>query len=127
MTRVVSLRPFGRSLVWAPTGSEARAFDEKAISEHGISERSLMECAGRSAAHTLEKIFPKGEVLVFVGSGNNGRDGLILARTLQAWGRKTRVFNSSGNSLDRGLDNAWPLELAESEVTADESSVIVDA
>ncbi len=127
MTDGLALRPFAKGLVWAPTGSEASAFDKMAIAEMGVSEKSLMECAGRSAAHVLEKIFPRGGVTVVVGSGNNGGDGLILARTLKAWGREVKVFFVGKPPMRSGLDHGWPLEIDDAGFSCDTSSVIVDA
>ena len=85
------LRPFARSRVWAPTATEAAAFDRTAIESRGVPQAALMECAGRSAAEILDRLFPKGEVLAFIGAGNNGGDGLVLLRTLHAWGRPVRA------------------------------------
>jgi len=50
-----------------------------------------MESAGRSAAEILDRIFPQGEVLALIGAGNNGGDGLVMLRTLQAWGHPVRA------------------------------------
>ncbi len=127
MTPCLPLRPFGKSVVWSPTGSEASAFDRMAIIESGVSERSLMESAGRSAAQILDKIFPKGEITIVVGSGNNGGDGIILGRTLQAWGRKTKMVGVGKHQLDSGLGNGWPMEIGDPEPVFDSSSLIVDA
>ena len=87
----IPLRPFARSRVWAPTATEAAAFDRTAIEERGVPQAALMECAGRSAAEILDRLFPHGEVLALIGAGNNGGDGLVMLRTLQAWGRSVRV------------------------------------
>ena len=85
------LRPFARSRIWAPTATEAAAFDREVIERRGVPQAALMECAGRTAAQILERLFPHGEVLAFIGAGNNGGDGLILLRTLCAWGRPVRA------------------------------------
>ena len=86
-----TLRPFARSRVWAPTATEAAAFDRAAIERQGVPQAALMECAGRSAAEILGRLFPQGEVLAFIGAGNNGGDGLVMLRTLHAWGRSVRA------------------------------------
>ena len=86
-----TLRPFARSRVWAPTATEAAAFDRAAIERQGVPQAALMECAGRSAAEILVRLFPQGEVLAFIGAGNNGGDGLVMLRTLHAWGRPVRA------------------------------------
>ena len=85
------LRPFARSRVWAPTAKEAAAFDRDAIERQGAPQAALMECAGRSAAEILDRLFPRGEVLALIGAGNNGGDGLVMLRTLHAWGRPVRA------------------------------------
>ena len=85
------LRPFARSRVWAPTAKEAAAFDRTAIERQGVPRSALMECAGRSAAEILDRLVPQGEVLALIGGGNNGGDGLVLLRTLHAWGRPVRA------------------------------------
>jgi len=85
------LRPFARSRVWAPTAKEAAAFDRDAIDRQGVPQAALMECAGRSAAEILDRLFPRGEVLALIGAGNNGGDGLVMLRTLHAWGRPVRA------------------------------------
>ena len=85
------LRPFARSRVWAPTATEAAAFDRAAIERQGVPQAALMESAGRSAAEILDRLFPQGEVLALIGAGNNGGDGVVLLRTLQAWGHPVRA------------------------------------
>jgi ADP-dependent NAD(P)H-hydrate dehydratase / NAD(P)H-hydrate epimerase len=82
---------FGRTLVPVPTGAEAAAFDRHAIDVVGVPEAVLMENAGRSAALVLDRIFPRGKVAVLAGRGNNGGDGIVLARTLRAAGREVRL------------------------------------
>ena len=62
-----------------------RTADRRAIEEHGISGRELMENAGRTACEFIEARFGemKGRrVLVLAGKGNNGGDGLVVARIL---------------------------------------------
>ncbi len=82
---------FGRVFVPVPTGPEATAFDEHAIQTMQVPEPVLMENAGRSAALVLHRLFPRGRVVVLAGGGNNGGDGVVLARTLRAAGRDVRL------------------------------------
>ncbi len=100
---------FGGPDVHAPTGSEAASFDRLAIDRLGVPGRVLIENAGRSAAQVLERVFPEGPVVVFVGAGNNGSDGLALARTLAGWGRPVTVAKASARAPDAGLLHRWPL------------------
>ena len=102
---------FGTADVPAPTGKEAAAFDRFAIDFLGVPGRTLIENAGRSAALVLERVFPRGSVAVFAGSGNNGGDGLALARTLAGWGRPVTIVQTSARAPDAGLLHDWPLPM----------------
>ena len=99
----------GGSDVHAPTGSEAASFDRFVIDRLGVPGRTLIENAGRSAALVLERIFARGSVVVFAGSGNNGGDGLSLARALAGWGRPVTVVRASAHPPDARLLHQWPL------------------
>jgi len=100
---------FGDPDIHAPTGSEAASFDRFAIDRLGVPGRTLIENAGRSAALVLERIFARGSVVVFAGSGNNGGDGLALARALAGWGRPVTIVRASANPPDARLLHQWPL------------------
>ena len=66
-----------------------RAADLRTIEEHGITGRDLMENAGRAACEFIEVRFGemKGRrVFVLSGKGNNGGDGLVVARVLSEQG-----------------------------------------
>lgn len=56
-----------------------RAADEKTI-ENGISSQILIERAARAALDVLEREFDTSLVLFLCGNGNNGGDGLAMAR-----------------------------------------------
>lgn len=46
-----------------------------------------MELAGLTVSTAFHKTYPpSSHVLVFVGPGNNGGDGLVAARHLKLWG-----------------------------------------
>lgn len=67
------------------TAEEMRAADQHAIEKVGISPLVLMENAGIKALLTIEKILGglKGKRFTIVcGRGNNGGDGLVIARHL---------------------------------------------
>lgn len=104
-------RFYGRSKVFLPTGSESAAFDRWAMEEADVPSAVLMENAGRGAALLLDRVYPEGPVVVLVGSGNNGGDGLVLARTLASNARLVRVIVVGERSLDDPLLHGWPLDL----------------
>ncbi len=69
-----------------------RALDRHTIEKLGVTGDVLMESAGRSVAErALDLLEPGGEVLVVCGSGNNGGDGLVVARHLHALGVRARA------------------------------------
>lgn len=72
------------------TRAEVRAFDEAAI-QAGIPGMILMENAARGAAELLTTLGIAGPVLILVGKGNNGGDGLVMARHLAYFGKEVAV------------------------------------
>jgi NAD(P)H-hydrate epimerase len=61
---------------------QVRAFDKHAIEQLGIPSLVLMENAGRGAAEVLRSLGVHGQVVIACGKGNNGGDGLVIARHL---------------------------------------------
>jgi len=101
------IRPYGRALVGAPTGTESAEFDRFAIRGLGVPQPTLMENAGRSAALVLQKLFPKGQVSALVGTGNNGGDALVLLRNLAAWGRPVTAVLVGAREEEEALLHGW--------------------
>ena len=106
------VRPFGGPRVWAPTGTEAAAFDRKVIERGRVPQAALMECAGRSAAQVLHHLYPNGHVVAVVGAGNNGGDALVLLRTLQAWGRSVAAVYVADRPTPEALLHGWDVTSA---------------
>ena len=65
--------------------AEVRAFDKHAIDVLGIPACVLMENAGRGAAQILHHLGSAGKVVICCGKGNNGGDGLVMARFIANW------------------------------------------
>lgn len=72
------------------TAKQMRAMDEYTIDHLGIPEMVLMENAGREAAVEILKM-NVNSWLILVGKGNNGGDGLVIARYLREAGRKVTI------------------------------------
>ncbi|HEY2911561.1 MAG TPA: NAD(P)H-hydrate epimerase [Gemmataceae bacterium] len=64
---------------------EVRELDKRAIEGFGVPGIVLMENAGRGCAELLMRLNPEMKtVLIICGPGNNGGDGFVIARHLQA-------------------------------------------
>ncbi|PSR03154.1 MAG: bifunctional ADP-dependent NAD(P)H-hydrate dehydratase/NAD(P)H-hydrate epimerase [Bacteroidetes bacterium QS_8_68_28] len=104
-----------------------RAADAFAIEDLGLPSRVLMESAGRAAADRIADAFgPLAEktVAIFCGKGNNGGDGLVVARRLHARGAgHVRVMTTSGDRSDDTAANARLLEVLRDETDADRLSL----
>jgi NAD(P)H-hydrate epimerase len=65
---------------------------EKEAFLSGLTAGALMEAAGEAMAARIQAAFPGAQnFLVFVGKGNNGGDGLVVARRLVEMGRRVRI------------------------------------
>lgn len=63
--------------------NQVRRIDEVAQSKYGLSGVVLMENAGRGAAAIIDEEYgPQGDAVIACGTGNNGGDGLVIARHL---------------------------------------------
>jgi NAD(P)H-hydrate epimerase len=71
---------------------EMRAADAWAIEEQGVPSIDLMERAGTGLARVTAAAARPGPVRVVVGKGNNGGDGLVVARLLREDGREVDVL-----------------------------------
>lgn len=74
--------------------AEMRDMDRRAADEFGISEDLLMENAGQAVYFVmLQELGTKGNrFVVFCGGGNNGGDGLVVARKIHSNGGDVKVF-----------------------------------
>lgn len=79
-------------MIHALTVESARAAEERAVCESGVTLADLMERAGIALAREVERRAPYGSVAVVSGRGNNGGDGWVAAAELVAAGREVRVF-----------------------------------
>jgi NAD(P)H-hydrate epimerase len=75
---------------------EMRSLETRAAEVYGLTSSILMENAGKSAAEILaryiaeedgqQRSIDRLEFFVLVGPGNNGGDGMVMARYLEQWG-----------------------------------------
>ncbi|MBI4710956.1 MAG: NAD(P)H-hydrate epimerase [Candidatus Omnitrophica bacterium] len=70
---------------------EARRIDQAAMHDYAIPGILLMENAGRSVGDSISREYKPCKVLIFAGKGNNGGDGLVVARHLTNRGYFVRV------------------------------------
>lgn len=71
---------------------------ERQASALGVSEESLMENAGLATARRIANLCEgiRGRrVVILVGAGNNGGDGLVAARFLADWGALVTLYMTS--------------------------------
>ena len=124
------------------TVSQMRAMDCAAIEQYGIAEELLMENAGQAACTVLQSMAPVvgRRVLIFCGLGNNGGDGLVLARKLHSLAAEVRIYLlgdpsrfSGAAKLNLDIVRHLPLnmeQLVDSNTLADELArcdTVVDA
>lgn len=81
------------------TVEEMRDLEGRADREYGLTSHILMEHAGKSAADILAEYIQRTrslsgvEILVLVGPGNNGGDGMVMARHLAEWEARVSLYH----------------------------------
>jgi len=69
-----------------------REIDNRTIDEYGVPGLVLMERAGLAVVSRLKKLFNTKRVVVIAGPGNNGGDGMVVARELHNEGWDVEAF-----------------------------------
>ncbi len=80
--------------------TEQVGFAEKSSEKYGVLLSELMDNAALSLSHEITKIaYKKGlkNILILVGNGNNGGDGLVCANTLLSNSLNVRIILAQGN------------------------------
>lgn len=112
-----------------------KEIDKQTIEKVGIPSLVLMERAALSVVTAIEDQYGKGQrVLCICGTGNNGADGIAVARILQERGEKSAIYipKESEHSTEE-----WKIQLAIAESLKipifrkspnwDEYTILVDA
>jgi ADP-dependent NAD(P)H-hydrate dehydratase / NAD(P)H-hydrate epimerase len=92
-------------VVKALTAEQMREADRLTTERYGIPGLQLMENAGAAVADYLSEAFPEltaRRIVVLCGKGNNGGDGLVVARRLRERNAPPRVFLFAEPSELRG-------------------------
>ncbi len=105
------------------TGTEMREADRRTIEDLGVSSLLLMENAGRGIVEWIAHNLPRWSTrryLIVCGPGNNGGDGLVVARHLRLrgvahvdvvlFGRKDRVRGDAFWNLAHYTTHYGPVE-----------------
>lgn len=94
------------------TAAEMKASDRAAIEEYGISSLVLMERAALQTVRViLDRYGPDIYVGVMAGSGNNGGDGIAIARIFQEEGIRAEI-NMIGEPSKLSPETSVQLEIA---------------
>lgn len=95
--------------------SEMQQYDRNTIETFGVPSLVLIERAALAAAEELERALPAADgerILVVCGTGNNGADGLVLARLLYLAGRNVQIL-LAGTRARATKENQTVLSIAE--------------
>ena len=85
------------------TADEMRLLDRLTIEDAGIPGMVLMENAAREVTQAVQELYDgQSPVTVIAGTGNNGGDGLAVARQLTVAGVETLVVLVGGRELVSG-------------------------
>jgi hydroxyethylthiazole kinase-like uncharacterized protein yjeF len=77
------------------TASQMQHIDQLTTARFGVPSLTLMENAGRGVLEYLQERFSpldQDRILILCGRGNNGGDGMVVARLLREKGLKPRVL-----------------------------------
>lgn len=94
--KATDLIPADPSIIKSPdklTVAQIRQVDAIAIRDFGMHSLVLMENAGRGCADFIDvRLIRSSNIVVLCGPGNNGGDGLVIARHLHAQGHRVQLW-----------------------------------
>lgn len=81
------------------SAAQVREWDASTIKEEAITSTDLMERAATVCFNWIKKNLPRSKkMIVYCGTGNNGGDGLVIARLLHQHKYKVAVYILDGKS-----------------------------
>ncbi len=84
-------------------GTQMKQIDAISISQYGVPSLVLMERAALAVATRMKQVISKDDrILVLSTSGNNGADGLAVARIMYTWGYQVEIL--ACGSFDHATD-----------------------
>lgn len=95
------------------TGIEMQSIEKKAFATLGLSPLVVMETAGSRIVEVLKAEYgpvQNKRIHILAGTGNNGGDGLVVARQLLALGTRVKVY-LVGNQQKLTKDNSINLKI----------------
>ncbi|MBQ7919370.1 MAG: NAD(P)H-hydrate dehydratase [Lachnospiraceae bacterium] len=119
------------------TAAEMKSYDNYTISEVGVPSMVLMERAALSVVKRMETLFIRGKAKVCIccGVGNNGADGLAIARMLAEKGCEVYVYvfgkpekATTEFAMQQKILESYPVQIFAGEAIIDRDyDVVVDA
>ena len=119
------------------TAAEMRQIDSETIERIGIPGIVLMETAGSAIVRSIRRDSPDCQRIgVFVGKGNNGGDGLVIARQLAHAGCDVHIFlvspaesftGDAQTNLQIAQNLGLPMEDAVTAISQTRCELFVDA
>jgi len=104
--------------------------DRRCYDEYGLTEDILMEHAADGMLDYISSMESASSILIVSGAGNNGADGMVLARLLQFSIRSVKLFVPFGAKSDmakRQLARVKNLDYVEIVDELSEADIVVDA
>jgi len=105
------------------TADQMRQIDQ-ACAKSGLPTDVLMENAGKAIAEEIGRILGAintKNILILIGPGNNGGDGLVAARHLHDWGAKVSLYFCAERAKDTNLKLVKERSIACIEAAQDET------
>lgn len=95
--------------MYLASSAHIKQLDQLSTEKFGIPEEQLMENAAEAITSKLKEYYGVDkEYAIFCGRGNNGGDGLLVARNLKLAGAKVKVYMTDDeNRLSKTAFIAW--------------------